>query len=176
MKKLIRAILKFFFPGVANTTSLQTTSFNRLPGGITADNTGMWGLMGFLQNSNLIDSCPLIAFSYGAATAVTLTTAQFLNQVLDVTGSGASPTFTTPTAAQIIAALPPTIPKDGFNFMWYLMNDATGQTITLAGGTGVTINGKTNTIATDTTRIFVVNININAATVTMVNIGGGLTL
>ena len=49
------------------------------------------------------------------------------------------------------------------------------------GGTGmrvsgVTMNGKTNTVATDTTRAFVVNVNVNAGTVTMVNIGGGLTL
>jgi hypothetical protein len=173
ISKLIRAL--FRPQAAANTTSLPGQIAN-VPAGIVPDNVGMYGLMGLIANLDGLDP-DLIAVAGGAATAVTLTGVQMINMVVDFSSTASSGiTVTTPTAAQIIAALPPTIPGAGFNFLWVFMNDGTGQTVTLAGGSGVTVNAKTLTVLTDTARCFIVNTNVNAGTVTIVGIGGGLTL
>ena len=78
--------------------------------------------------------------------------------------------------AQIIAAMPATTPKNGFSWNLNFMNDNTGQTVTFAAGANVTLNATTATIATNTSRNFLVNVNINAGTVTIVGIGGGAAL
>jgi hypothetical protein len=138
----------------------------------TPDNTANFGVFGFLANSNALDAPSFVAIAIGSATSVTLTAAQFVSGVWDISGSpGGGVTLTTPTAAQIFSALPGTIPPDGtFNIQVRCLNDSAGQTITVTAGSGVTVSG-TATVATATTRTFVVNINVNAGTVTLINIG-----
>lgn len=159
-------LLAFLLPGV-NTTSFPAhiTPVNQLTP--TAD--AQHGLLAFLANANAQDSASLVSIAYGAATSLTLTGAQFVNAVWDLSGSGVL-ALTMPSVANILAALPATIPKDGFAMFVYVMNDSTGQTITVTGTTNVTVVG-TATVATATTRLFLVNINVNSGTVNMVNLG-----
>jgi hypothetical protein len=88
------------------------------------------------QTANHINDIP------GAATAAsqTLTAAQLINGLLRVTGAfgGAGTTWTTPTAAQIVAAIPNA--QVGSSFDFFLANTS-GQTQTMAAGTGVTVVG-----------------------------------
>lgn len=167
MKKL----LGFLFPAVAVQTTNIVGNVAVPPAGLVPDNTGIWGLWGAMQNVNEGLDQDLVAVLGAAATAITLTGAQFINTIIDYSGSpGGGVTVTTPTAAQIIAALPNTIPAAGFNFFWYFINDDSGQTVTISGGSNVTVKG-TATIATNTTRQFLVNVNVNAGTVTILNLG-----
>lgn len=168
VKILARLIAEFFRPG-ANTTSLNS-DIALIPGGIVADNVGMWGLFGLIQNLAQYDFDLLALVS--SAASVTLTAAQFVGSgIIDHSGAPAGGvTVTTPTAAQILAAMPNTTPGTGMNFVLYYMNDGTGQTITLSAGANVTLTGN-NTIATNTMRQFLVNVNPNAGTVTIVNMG-----
>lgn len=176
LNSIVKALREFFrHEAAANTTALTGNIFN-VPAGIVADSVGMWGLFGLIANVDAID-WDLGVVSGGAAATVTLTGAQFNANVLDFNSTASTGiTVTTPTAAQIIAALPPTIPATGINFPWLFVNDGTGQTVTLAAGSGVTINSKTLTVLTDTSRLFIVNVNPNAGTVTMIGVGGGLSL
>ena len=175
----IAALVRAFFnpAGTPINAASLASSYALIPGGITPDNVGMWGLTGFMQNQNTFDSYALTAVNGGAAAAVTLTTAQLLTSIIDFTSTnGSGITVTTPTAAQIIAAMPATTPKNGFSWNLNFMNDNTGQTVTFAAGANVTLNATTATIATNTSRNFLVNVNINAGTVTIVGIGGGAAL
>ena len=148
------------------TTSLPSRT--AVPCGLTADNTAVYGLLGFVNNSNVAQS--MVAIAYGSATSLTLTGAQFVSGIIDLSGSGVL-ALSMPSVANIIAALPPTIPQDGtFNFRIYILNDSTGQTTTVTGVTGVTVLG-TATVATATVREFLVNVNPAAGTVTMLNLG-----
>lgn len=166
ISKLIRA---FFRLGV-NTTNF-TGDVYQVPAGIVADNSAMLGLIGGLFNVNEAEDADIFCLVGGASTALTLTGTQFANQVIDYSGSaGSGVAVTTPTAAQIIAAFPSTIPATGYNIKWWFLNDSSGQTVTLTAGSGVTIVG-TATIATATTRMFIVNINRGAGTVTLINVG-----
>lgn len=168
-KTMIARLIAAFFRPRANTTSLPGNIWIA-PGGLVPDNTAMLGLTGGMQNANEALDLDLIAIVSSALT-LTLTAAQFVNSILDFSGApGSGVTHTTPTAAQIIASLPPTIPAAGFNYLLYYMNDGLGQTITLTGGTNVTVTGN-NTMATNTMRQFLVNVNPNAGTVTLVNMG-----
>lgn len=81
--------------------------------------------------------------------------------------SGAT-ALTTRTAAQIFAGVPFAAVGTSWIFRVYNTN---GGTLTLTGGTGVTITG-TATIATNVTRDYCVTIN-SATTLTMQNIGAG---
>lgn len=167
--KTIAALIAGFFRPRANTTSFAGNIWVT-PTGTVPDNTAMLGLLGGMQNANEALDLDLIAIVSSALT-LTLTAAQFINSILDFSGApGSGVTHTTPTAAQIIAALPPTLPAGGFNYLLYYMNDGLGQTITVTGGTNVTVTG-TATVATNTMRQFLVNVNPGAGTVTMVNMG-----
>lgn len=168
----IAALLRAYFrPGVGAVTSIPGSVFP-VPGGIVADPSGMWGLFQLMANIDAIDWDLLALVS--SATSITLTGAQFFNNVIDHTGSpGGGVTVTTPTAAQIIAGIQATganPPGAGYNFPWFYINDGLGQTVTLSAGTNVTILGN-NTMATNTNRHFLVNVNPNAGTVTIVNMG-----
>lgn len=141
-----------------------------VPTNLTPDNVANNGYFGFLANSNAQAACSLSAIAYAAATTLTLTGAQFVAGVIDLSGTGTL-ALSMPSVANIVAALPGTIPKDGtFNFMTKFINDGTGAVITVTGVTGVTVLG-TATLATDTCREFLVNVNVNAGTVTMLNLG-----
>lgn len=159
-KLLARLIWSIFNPEVAaNTTSYQGSIF-QFPPGVTPDPAVNWARNG------------LVAVAGGSGTTFTLTAAQFLTAVIDYASSaGGGITVTTPTAADIIALAGRNIPQDGTaNLFVEFYNDNTGQTVTLAGGTGVTIVG-TATVATNVFRRYLVNINPGAGTVTMINMG-----
>ena len=166
---MFKFILALISPHVVTTSYPGRTTPAILP---VADNSANFGVFGFMANSNAIDAPSFAAVAIGSSTTPVLTAAQFVSGVWDVSGSpGGGWTLTTPTAAQIIGALPMTIPADGtFNFKVMCLNDSTGQTATVTAGSGVTVAG-TATVATATTRTFVVNVNVNAGTVTMTNIG-----
>lgn len=169
--KFLKSLLSYLCPA-ANTTAYPGTIW-AIPGGITPDNVGMYGLFGFAQNVNALNANDLSLLVSSSQTP-TLTGAQFDNAILDHSGApGGAVTLTTPTAAQIIAALPNTIPQDGTcNWRLRYINDGLGQTTTMTAGANVTVTG-TATIATNAWREFLVNVNVNAGTVTMVNLGGG---
>lgn len=155
--------------------TVNTTSFPISPnvsGTLIADNSSLFGTIGNLANLNAMIFGNIIAVAIGTSVTPTLTAAQFLAGVIDISGSpGGGVTLTTPTAVQIIGAMPPTIDKIGkFNYPIEILNDGSGQTFTLTGGTGVTILG-TATVATNTNRAFMVNVNVNAGTVTVMNLG-----
>lgn len=78
-----------------------------------------------------------------------------------------------PTAAQVIVGVPNTLPRDGtLQFESRIVNDGTGQTITLTTNTGLTLTG-TMTIANNAWRDFMITINVGAGTYELTNIGGG---
>lgn len=85
----------------------------------------------------------------------------------NLASSGAT-AMTTRTAAQLIAGIPNA--QIGMTYMLMIFN-SNGGTLTLTGGTGVTITG-TATIATNIVRFYQVSIT-GAATVTMQNMGAG---
>lgn len=99
-----------------------------------------------------------------------LTAAQMLRGLLAIDPGGANRNITTPTAAQIIAAV-----KGGStNNSWFLIvrNSAdAAETLTLVAGTGVTLKtGNTNTVTQNNTKIFLVRIT-SSTTVGIVSIG-----
>lgn len=79
---------------------------------------------------------------------------QFINCFL-VRSGGAAVTDTTPTAAQIVAAMPGCSVGTAFEFTAINNNSAT---LTIAGGTGVTLSG-TMTVAAANARDFVARID-----------------
>ena len=91
-----------------------------------------------------------------SATGVTLTAAEVTGNgtglgIIARTGAaGGGISDTTPTAAQLLAAMPGAVVGTTFKF---LSSNTTGQTQTLLGGTNVTVAG-TATIGTSTTRTF----------------------
>lgn len=109
---------------------------------------------------------PLVLSTVGAAT---LTMAQFLCGVIVRTGTQVGGfTDTTPTAVALVAALPGV--QVGHWVDLYIRN-TTGQTHTLAGGTGVTLqSGNTNTTPTvngHSFRIVVTNVTSGSEAVTI---------
>lgn len=167
MKKLFNALLDYFTLNV-NTSSYFGT-ISTIPAGITPDPVGFSGLIGLIANIDAID-WDLFALVGASSTSITLTGSQFFVNIIDYSGSpGGGVTLTTPTALQIIAAMPASIPNI-YNFPWEFINDASGQTVTLTAGTGVTING-TATIANNTVREFLVSVNVLAGTVFIRNKG-----
>lgn len=87
---------------------------------------------------------------------------------VNLASSGAT-AMTTRTAAQLIAAIPNMQIGDTYHLHIFNSN---GGTLTLTGGTGVTITG-TATIATNITRDYMVSMT-GAATITMQNLGAGV--
>lgn len=155
-----------------NTTSYLSRN-TAIPGTeLTVDNTAAFGLMGKTHNLSRANNKDVIGAAIGSSTTPVLTAVQFIAFLWDLSGTpGGAWTLTTPTAAQIIAALPSTIPQDGtFNFLTWCMNDATAQTATVTAGANVTVLG-TATVANNTNRLFMVNVNVSAGTVTMLNMG-----
>lgn len=176
-KPLYAALRSYLALGVAvnSTTYPQMASF--LPPNMVADNSALFGVIGGLNNLVQVAAPELIAVNGAASVTVTLTVAQFYSFIVDYTGTAAGGVaLTTPTAAQIIAAAPPTMPRNGFNFFQLIMNDGSGQTVTYTAGAGVTLSATTATLANNTSRMFFINVNINAGTVNIIAIGGGLTL
>jgi hypothetical protein len=117
------------------------------------------------------------AVQYTANTAAVATTATAASVagsnfvVLDMTGNiTGDVALTTPTAAQIRAALP----GSGFTGQEYILrviNEDATNAWTLTGGTGVTVSG-TAAVAAGTDRDFMVKVT-SATAVTMQSIGAG---
>lgn len=91
----------------------------------------------------------------------TVTAAQLLKKIIDAVPTGAA-TFTLPTAALLVAAMPGVKVGDTFEFI-ITNNSAGANTITVAAGTGGTADG-TVTVAQNVVRKFVVHItNVTAS-------------
>ena len=145
----------------------------KLPSGMVPDRLEINGgfALALAQNLNAA-SANLANVNSGASTAVTLTAAQIVQGIINQTGSPAGAvTDTTDTATAIIGAHGSLIPLDGSFSRTIQLINTTGQAITVAGGTGVTVSG-TATIATGAYRYFLLNV-ASASTVTLTNIGGG---
>lgn len=82
--------------------------------------------------------------------AVTLTAAQFVNAIVMQSGTPGAFNMTTPTAAQVVAAIPNCQVGSAFEF---IINNAGDNTITVVAGTGVTLVG-TTTVATSKARVY----------------------
>jgi hypothetical protein len=102
-----------------------------------------------------------------ATTPVTLTAAQFINGIIDVTVANSTTALTMPTAALVVAAIPNCQVGDTFDVS--LMNIGSG-TLTWTLGTGIT--GKTTndvtTVATNkgmSYKVVVTNIATPACTI-----------
>lgn len=102
----------------------------------------------------------------------TLSTAQILGGLILRDPSGASRTDTTETAANLVAAAPGV--AVGSSMFLLIRNTAdAAETITIQGGTGVTISG-TATIAQNNSKLFLVrfdNVTAAAEAVTMYSVG-----
>ena len=160
MRKFLSRIARFF--------SLPV--WLQLPRGLVADTQGMWGLMALISNVNA--GAPTQANVTTAGTDSALTAAEAVAGTLILaTGASGAFTITLPSTAAIIAALGPTIPTDGtFSKIVRIKNDSVGQTGTLtAGDASTTITG-TATIATATTRTFLLTVD-TSTTVTFENLG-----
>lgn len=99
------------------------------------------------------------------AAGQTLTTAQLLGRYLDRSGA-AGVSDTTPTAAQLVAAIPNVAVGDVYELV--VRNRNTG-TLTLVAGTGVTLEG-TTTIPTVNTRRYAIrftNVTVGTEAVTI---------
>lgn len=111
----------------------------------------------------------MIVSTIATVGSLTLTAAQMVGGMIIATGNTAG-TWTTDTAANIIAAIPNAdTSANGTAFIMYVANPSTSVSKTLAAGTGVTLSG-TMTIATGTTRIFLVQVT-GAASVAITCIG-----
>jgi hypothetical protein len=145
------------------------------PRGMTPDKSSMWGLNALLANINQYALMPQPAIAT-SGTAVALSGSQFTAGVVLLT-AGASGAFTINLAstAAIIAALGPTIPMDGtYGEPIFVQNNGIGQTGTItAGDAGTTLSG-TMTIASNTTRVFLLTV-LSPTTISLTNVGS-LTL
>lgn len=110
---------------------------------------------------DLIQSAMNIVTTAGA---VTLSVSQFVNGIYRRDPNGSGRTDVTPTAVAVLNTLP--IAAVGSVFTFFVRNDAdAAETITISGGTGVTLVG-TATVAQNTTCLFfgvVTGIGPNAA-------------
>lgn len=146
----------------------------QIPPGLTPDNSAQWGMF---QGLVLLNDYCYVPVTLASAVAMTLTAAQ-LSQLgmINITGAqGGAITATTDTAAAILAAMSPNFIGLPLNSTYAspvrIMNNGTGQVITVVGGTGVTISG-TATIASGSWREFMM-IPTAAGAITMLNVGGG---
>jgi hypothetical protein len=130
----------------------------KLPSGITPDATAAFGTFGALSNANNYSETYTTVTTAGTNT--TLTAAQALSGGLFLqSGASGGFTLTLPSTVQLLAQLGPTIPTDGtYSEPLYITNNNVGQTATVtAGDSGTTLTG-TMTIATNTTRKFILNV------------------
>ena len=142
----------------------------KLPAGLTADAQANFGLIGALSNMNVYSETrtPITT----AGTNSTLTAAQLIaGAIILAAGASGGFTITLPSTAAIISAMGPAMPTDGsFTNLIYIKNDGVGQTGTVtAGDASTTLNG-TMTIATNTTRTFLLTVT-SATAITIDNLG-----
>lgn len=163
----IRSLLASIFRPAAATASGRQAMLQG-----TQSNEALFGLLGAVANLNQGARVGYTTVDSGSQT-VTATAAAVAGGILNRTGSpGGAVTETTPTAAQIIAALPQSRLTDGTYQFWFrYINNSLGQTTTWTAGSGVTVTG-TATIGTNAWRDFLVTVD-SASAVTFTNLGGG---
>ena len=114
----------------------------------------------FIRRFNLVTEA--------TAANVTYTAAQFLGGLIQRDPAGGARTDVTPTATAILNAIGST--QIGSGFLLVIKNTAdAAETITMSGGTGVTIVG-TATIAQNNTKLFLIH-KTGLATVKMESLG-----
>jgi hypothetical protein len=148
---------------------LKLAAVAPFPSGITPDNAANFGLFALQANANLrMGGVSLITT---AGTDTTLTAAQALSRVIVLAaGASAGFTITLPTAAALIGAMGPTVPKDGsFITILSIQNFNVGQTGTITASTGITVIG-TATIATNTTRTVYLRV-LDGTSMSLTNMG-----
>lgn len=161
LARILGGLLSFFGINIVQT----------YPSGITKDKSANFGLMGMWANLNLY-STRAIEVVTTAGTNSLLTATQSHRSVLRFdSGASGGFTITLPATADIIAILGPTIPTDGtFSKIVLMKNNGVGQTGTLTAGDGSTTLTGTMTIATNTTRIFLLTV-LSGTTISYENLG-----
>jgi len=142
----------------------------RMPAGMVADQSAQFGLIALMSNADAY--CGRLETIVSAGTNVALTALQCRRRIIRLT-SGASGgfTITLPSTKSIIAALGPTIIKDGtYGQPFSILNDGVGQTGTLTAGDASTVITGTATVLTDTRRDFFMTLNSDG-TLTFQNLG-----
>lgn len=135
----------------------------RVPANVANDVVTIFMFSNFAGEGSPVQLTQYTSISGAAVTAAQIAGAQ------DVTlASSGTTALTTPTAAQIIAAVPNWAIGDSYRLR--VINTNAGV-LTLTGGAGVTING-TATVAANTSRDFYVTYSA-AGAVTFQNIGSG---
>ena len=142
----------------------------KLPAGITPDATGAFGTFGALSNANNYSETYTRVTTAG--TNSTLTGAQALSGGLFLqAGASGAFTITFPSTVTLLATLGPTIPTDGtYSEPLWITNNNVGQTGTVTAGDSSTTLTGTMTIATNTTRKFIMNVT-GPSTITIYNQG-----
>jgi hypothetical protein len=142
----------------------------KLPAGITPDATGAFGTFAALSNANNYSETYVTVVTAGTNSALTAVQALSGGLFLTAGASGAF-TLTLPTTNLLLAALGPTIPTDGtYSEPLWITNNNVGQTATLTIGDSSTTLSGTMTIATNTTRKFLLNVT-GSSTITIYNQG-----
>lgn len=143
---------------------------NTIGGGLVADRSSNYGGQAAIANANNYTEERIAITTAG--TSSTLTATQVLGgSIILAAGASGGFTITLPSTASLIAAMGPTMLTDGSFSMWLrIKNDGVGQTGTLTvGDASTTLNG-TATIATNTTRSFLLTV-ASATTLTIDNFG-----
>lgn len=145
-------------------------SIQKIPPGITPDITANFGQFAFMANVN--NYAENLVSQVTAGTNTTLTPAQVIAGFCQLTvGASGAFTITLPTTASIISALGPTVALDGtYAEPLHIINNNIGQTGTVTAGDASTTLTGTMTLATNTTRKFLLNI-LSATTLSITNVG-----
>ena len=146
-------------------------SIARIPAGITPDAQANLGVVGLMANvNNYCEGISPVTTAAGATT--TLTAAQILAG-MTVLAAGAAGAFNLqlPSTALLLANLGPTIPMDGtYAEPIHIVNNGVGQTGTIVAGDGSTTLVGTMTVATNTTRKFILTVT-GVNTISIQNVG-----
>ena len=142
----------------------------KIPGGITPDNVGMWGLFGLMNNVN--NYSEFITQITTAGTNTTLTVAQLLFGVTKLNaGAAGGFTITLPSTLSILNGLGQTVPTDGtFAMPISIENNNVAQTGTLTIGDASTTLIGNLTIANNTRRLFLLTV-LSPTTIAIENLG-----
>jgi hypothetical protein len=137
-----------------------------------ADIGSNFGLQALQNNANAASFGAVSQLATTTANAVVVTPAMLLTGVINMTaGANGGFTITLPTTAQILSVLGPTIAYDGtFGKLLEFINVAIGQTGTVTAGDASTTVTGTATIATNTVREMLLNINAGGLVV-VTNLG-----
>ncbi len=157
----------------ANTTAFPSRTEQNASANLVADVSSGFGVPGRVRNIADEINKSLVLVGTGTGTAATVAATAFPAGTWDLQpGASGSFTLTLPTTSAILARYAPTIPQDGaFNVEIDILNDAVGQTATLTAGDASTTILGTATIANNTTRTYLVNLNVGKGTMTWINKG-----